>query len=80
MEQNKEKNFVSAVIYCCNDAEKIGAFIKSVDETLHQNFLKYEIIVVNDASNDDSAKIVKEYAHIVNKGDYEHTYYIEYEF
>lgn len=73
MEQNKEKNFVSAVVYCCNDAEKIGAFIKAIDETLYANFLKYEIIVVNDASNDESAKIVKEYAHKVNQGDYEHT-------
>ena len=62
MEQNKEKNFVSAVVYCCNDADRVGAFIKNLDETLAVNFLKYEIVVVNDASDDDSTKLVKEYA------------------
>lgn len=73
MEQNKEKNFVSAVVYCCNDADEIGTFIKSLDETLATNFLKYEIVIVNDASDDDSAKQVKDYAHKVNEGEKEHT-------
>jgi len=73
MEQNKEKNFVSAVVYCCNDADRIGAFMQSLDETLTANFLKYEIVVVNDASDDASTKIVKDYAHRVNEGEKEHT-------
>lgn len=73
MEQNKEKNFVSAVVYCCNDAERIWAFVKSLDETLASNFLKYEIVVVNDASDDGSTKHVKAYAHQVNEGEKEHT-------
>lgn len=73
MEQNKEKNFVSAVVYCCNDADRVGAFVKNLDETLAINFLKYEIVVVNDASDDDSTKQVKEYAHKVNEGETEHT-------
>lgn len=73
MEQNKEKNFVSAVVYCCNDADKIGGFIQRLDETLESNFLKYEIIVVNDSSTDDSAKKIREYAHAVNQTEKEHT-------
>ena len=73
MEQNKEKNFVSAVVYCCNDADCIGQFIQGLDETLTSNFLKYEIVVVNDSSDDDSSKKVKEYAHKVNEGNEEHT-------
>ncbi len=73
MEQNKEKNFVSAVIYCCNDANRVGTFIKNVDETLATNFLKYEIVVVNDFSDDDSMKMIKEYAHQINVGEKEHT-------
>lgn len=73
MEQNKEKNFVSSVVYCCNDANRIGAFIKNLDETLVTNFLKYEIVVVNDASDDDSIKLIKNYAHKVNEGEMEHT-------
>lgn len=65
MEQNKEKNFVSAVVYCCNDADGIANFIKGLDAVLFANFLKYEIIVVNDASNDNSPQLVKAYAHEV---------------
>lgn len=73
MEQNKEKNFVSAVVYCCNDAYGIANFIKGLDAVLFSNFLKYEIIVVNDASSDNSYNLVREYAHQVNKDGIEHT-------
>lgn len=73
MEQNKEKNFVSAVVYCCNDADCITPFIQGLDTVLFTNFLKYEIIIVNDASDDNSPQIVKEYAHKVNAGAKEHT-------
>ena len=62
MESNKEKNFASAVVYCYNDAKTIGDFIEHLDETLADNFLKYEIIVVNDASTDNSIEIIKKYA------------------
>ncbi len=62
MELNKEKNFVSAVIYCYNDADTIGDFIKNLDNTLSNCFLKYEIIVVNDASKDNSVSVIKQYA------------------
>ncbi|MBO7491512.1 MAG: glycosyltransferase [Bacteroidales bacterium] len=59
MESTKEVNFVSAVVYCCNASTTIGSFVKHLDETLSDNFLKYEIIVVNDASTDNSVDIVK---------------------
>lgn len=63
MDKNyKEKNFISAVVYCHNDASSIGDFIKQLDHTLAENFLKYEIIVVNDASTDESIDIIKKYA------------------
>lgn len=73
MEQNKEKNFVSAVVYCCNDADGIVPFIQGIDAVLYANFLKYEIIVVNDASNDNSCNLIREYAHQANKEGVEHT-------
>lgn len=73
MEQNKEKNFVSAVVYCCNDADCIAPFIEELDAALFANFLKYEIIVVNDASCDNSAQLVKDYAHKANLDIKEHT-------
>lgn len=62
METNKEMNFVSAVVYCNNDAKIIGSFIENLDGTLADNFLKYEIVVVNDASTDESVNIIKKFA------------------
>lgn len=62
MESNKEVTFVSAVVYCCNDSATIGDFIKNIDKTLSDNFLKYEIIIVNDASTDNSTDIIKDVA------------------
>jgi dolichol-phosphate mannosyltransferase len=70
---DKEKNFVSAVVYCCNDADRIESFIRNLDRTLSDNFLKYEIVVVNDSSDDESAKIVKDYTHHIIEGGEEHT-------
>lgn len=60
MEYNKEVNFVSAVVYCYNDSLTIGTFIEQLDKTLSDNFLKYEIIVVNDASTDNSVDALKQ--------------------
>lgn len=59
---NREKNFISAVVYCYNDAEKIGLFIEGLHKALADIFLKFEVIVVNDASKDDSLEVVKKYA------------------
>lgn len=59
--ENKEKNFVSAVVYLYNEGEYIHSYLKGLEQTLRQNFEKYEIIVVNDASKDDGAQKVKAY-------------------
>jgi len=59
--ENKEKNFVSAVVYLYNEAEYIQSYLRGLEVTLRQNFEKYEIIVVNDASKDDSVQKVKAY-------------------
>ncbi|MBV4225232.1 glycosyltransferase [Parabacteroides distasonis] len=62
MELSKEKNFVSAVVYCHNEADTIKTFIENLNKTLNDNFLKYEIIVVNGACTDNTMDIIKEYA------------------
>lgn len=59
MVNEKEKNFVSAVVYVHNRENTIEQFLKTVNGVLKEHFLKYEIICVNDASYDDSAKIIK---------------------
>lgn len=60
--KNKEKNFVSAVVYVRNAEETVKKFITSINGVLKESFLHYEIILVNDASEDDSVKRIKEVA------------------
>ena len=45
---NKEKNFISAVVYVYNQETQIYRFLELVNETLRNSFEKYEIICVND--------------------------------
>ncbi len=56
---NKEKNFVSAVIYIHNNEKEIGNFLKKISNTLSENFEKYEIICVDDKSTDSSVEQIK---------------------
>lgn len=57
--ENKQKNFVSAVIYVHNNACEIVPFVKVVASVLETNFEKSEIICVNDFSSDDSVLKIK---------------------
>ncbi len=56
---NKEKNFISAVIYVHNAEERIGEFLSTMVNVLEENFEHSEIICVNDRSNDNSAEIIR---------------------
>ncbi len=56
---NKEKNFVSAVVYVRNNENNIAKFIKELNKVLKTNFLKYEIIFVNDCSTDNTVYEIK---------------------
>lgn len=51
---NKEKNFVTAVVYVNNSGNSITNFLEKLSKQLNSNFENYEIICVNDASADDS--------------------------
>lgn len=59
--ENKEKTFVSAVVYLYNESQYVQTYLAGLEETLKHNFNEYEIIVVNDASTDDGAQQVKSY-------------------
>jgi dolichol-phosphate mannosyltransferase len=58
----KEKNFLSAVVYVCNDEARIGDFLSLLAKTLDENFEQYEIICVNDASTDGSVRVIRDNA------------------
>lgn len=57
---DKEKNFVSAVIYIYNDEERIRDFLGKINGVLNANFENYQIICVNDASDDNSLAVIRE--------------------
>ena len=57
---NKEKNFISAVIYVHNAENRIKAFLDTIIDTLEEYFEHSEIICVNDCSDDGSINTIKE--------------------
>lgn len=65
--KNKEKNFVSAVIYIYNEEARIEKFLRFVNQVLEENFEKYQIICVNDASTDNSLNKIKETAKTIKR-------------
>lgn len=56
---NKEKNFISAVVYVHNAEDKIEHFLNTIRESLEENFEHSEIICVNDCSEDASVEKIK---------------------
>lgn len=68
MIKDKEKNFLSAVVYVHNSEKEIGSFIDRLYKQLNDNFLKFEIICVNDASTDNSVEVLKKKADVLEKG------------
>lgn len=66
MVNNKEKNFISAVLYIHNNEKEIETFIETINKVLSDNFEKYEIICVNDGSSDRSVEVIKKSAKSIN--------------
>ena len=56
---NKEKNFISAVVYVHNAEKQIDGFLKLIISFLEDNFEHSEIICVNDCSKDKSLEKIK---------------------
>ncbi len=58
---NKEKNFASAVVYIHNNENQIKVFMDTIFKAFDANFLKYEVIFVNDCSNDSTIEQIEKY-------------------
>lgn len=56
---NKEKNFISAVVYIHNAEERTAHFLETIITILEENFEHSEIICVNDFSSDASVEQVR---------------------
>lgn len=59
---NKEKNFISAVVYLHNDEETVLPFFIALKEQLDLHFETYEMIAVNDACTDRTIIRLREWA------------------
>lgn len=59
---NKEKNFLSVVAYVRNNESSIKEFLSNIDNVLSNRFKTYEFVLVNDASEDNSVKLIEELA------------------
>lgn len=59
MMTNKEKNFVSAVIYVHNAEHRIEDFLSEIIKVMEKNFEHSEIICVNDCSEDETLDKIK---------------------
>lgn len=57
---NKEKIFISAVIYVHNAEQGLAGFLRRIIRVLEAHFEHSEIICVNDASEDDSLSVIRE--------------------
>ncbi|MCI8557223.1 MAG: glycosyltransferase [Lachnospiraceae bacterium] len=62
MMENKEKNFVSAVLYVHNQELYLADFLRKINTILRENFENYEIICVDDRSTDKSVQVIAEFA------------------
>ena len=56
MLQNKEKNFVSCVVYLHNNEKTIKPFLTGICKVMQENFEKYEIVCVNDCCMDNTVE------------------------
>ena len=64
---NKEKNFISAVIYVKDSEKYVKKFIEKINGLFNEKFLNYELVFVNDASKDKTVEYIKEVIANLNK-------------
>ena len=67
MTTNKEKNFISAVVYLHNDGVRAVKFFKMLTEQLDAHFEQYELIAVDDACTDDTVSLLRDWAKDLTK-------------
>lgn len=62
MQTNKEKNFISAVVYIHNNQRQVFDFLNMLNSQLESTFEHFEIICVNDYSIDNSYEEISKFA------------------
>lgn len=62
MVQNKEKNFVSCVVYLHNESNVVKDFLEKICKVMQENFERYEVVCVNDGCVDDTIEQVRAFS------------------
>ncbi len=58
---DKEKKFISVVVYCYNSEEYVKSFFDTIVPVFSEKFEKIELICVDDASTDNTVEEIKKY-------------------
>lgn len=58
---NKEKNYISLVIYMHNDTEQLKEFLDFIYGGVSERFENYEFVFVDDSSTDGSPELIKDF-------------------
>jgi dolichol-phosphate mannosyltransferase len=61
MVRNREKNFISCVVYLHNEEDVVKDFLEKICKVMQENFEKYEMVCVNDGCVDGTIDKVKEF-------------------
>lgn len=64
---NKEKNFVSAVVYLHNCESTVASFFEALTAQLAAHFDQYELIAVDDACTDKTLEKLRDFAKTLDK-------------
>ena len=59
MTENKEKNFITAVVYLHDDEARVVPFMQMLNERLDARFEQYEIIAVDDRCTDGTVQALR---------------------
>lgn len=62
MADNKETNFISAVVYLQNDEQKVVPFFAELAARLEEHFEQYELVAVNDGCSDGTVAQLRAWA------------------
>lgn len=57
---NKEKNFISVVVYLHNNEDNINNFVQKITPLMSNTFENFEFVFVNDYSTDNTIDVLKE--------------------